>query len=293
VTPIKDRTDQEVKNSRRNKIILGFLSAMATFCSLCIATVALVPGFWNLISSNSVAEVINNATSSPIDVEYLYKYVEAGNYRHPILEETKLEYIELGDIEYISYPFGNHVIFSVTNTSDHEIILSKELPLKIVEFRPFSEEVSVLLVGGGGGAAYRNFVVDIPANNDTAYVKAVFDESLGTNQTIDDVRDESVIDYFKLVPEEVEAFRIEIRYEGPGIFTFEPGVEYFEDGESVNIWLGETITAVVPENISVWEKASSSDGANDEGLLKKGNCVYAYPRTAGNLFRKIYDCDYE
>lgn len=195
--------------------------------------------------------------------------------------------IEFDRLDFISLPTYNNVTFSVTNISDQTIIFNKELPVKLIDYQPHPDNVNILVVGAGGGGGFRNFVVDIPASN-TGIAKAVFDEVPGTGQTLEDIRTEEVIDFFTLAPGEVEVFSLEIRFVGAGSYTFQPGIEYYQDGNTIQVWTPETITALIPQNVTVWDLPSSTD---KNEFIYREKCKFAYPRDEPNNFDKVYECN--
>ncbi len=225
------------------------------------------------------------ALLNPLRIEFIYRY--SGDTLYAFLPPGILpNQVEPDKLDYMSLPMYNNVTFSVTNTSDQTIILSNELPVKLIDYQPHPDNVNILVEGGGGGASFRNFVVDIPIN--VGLVKAVFDEVPGTGQTVEDIRTEEPIDYFTLTPGEVEVFSLEVRFEGAGSFIFQPGVEYYRDGNIIQVWTPETISALVPQNITVWDMPSSTD---ETEFIYRESCTFAYPRDASSNFDKVYECN--
>lgn len=259
----------------------------ATIWGLVLTALALIPALWGLFSSKTVPEVVNSKSSIPLHIEFMNKY--SGDTLYAFLPPDILpNQVERDKLDYMSLPMYNNVTFSVTNISDQTIILNKELPVKLIDYQPHPENVNILVVGVGGGGGFRNFVVDIPVNISAGLVKAVFDEVPGTGQTITDIRTEEVIDFFTLAPGEVEVFSLEIRFGGAGSYTFQPGVEYYRDGNVIEVWTPETISALVPQNITLWEMPSSTD---KNEFIYREKCKYAYPINSGNNFDKVYECE--
>lgn len=279
----KSKKSSQKKNQRKFKID----PTTATIGGLILAALALIPGFWALFFSKTVPEVINNESSVPLRIEFMNKY--SGDTLYAFLPPDILpNQVEFDKLDYISLPMYNNVTFSVTNISDQTIILSKELPVKLIDYQPHPDNVNILVVGAGGGGGFRNFVVDVPTSVSTGIVKAVFDEVPGTGQTIDDIRTEQAIDFFTLAPGEVEVFSLEIRFDGAGSYTFQPGIEYYRNGNVIQVWTPETISALVPQNVTVWDMPTSTD--KNEFIFRE-KCTFAYPIDAPSNFDKVYKCN--
>ena len=60
----------------------------------------------------------------------------------------------------------------------------------------------------------------------------------------------------------------------------------FERG-AVPVWTPETISALVPEKVTVWLEGKT------EFINFKENCSFAYPRDSGDNFSKVYKCNNE
>jgi hypothetical protein len=259
-----------------------------TILSLIFGALGLIATYWGLFSRKTVPEVINSVTSDPIRVEFIYKYSGSS---YEILPPGILpDQVDPDKLDDVSFPMFNNVTFSVTNISDQIIILSNRLPVRIIDYQPHPENVDVLPPYGGGGGSFRNFVVDIPTDASVGLVSAVFDEIPGTGQSVEDIRDEEVVDFFTLSPGEVEVFSLEVRFGGAGSYIFQPGISYFRGGIAVPVWTPEIISALVPENVTLWDMPPLED---PNEFIYREKCSFAYPRNAGDNFSKVYECNNE
>jgi len=283
-----DKAKNLIDNQRIRNTITGILAGIATLCGLCLAATALVPGFWELFFYENITETIQQALSHPVKIKYFQEYSPGFS---PILPDIPPNKEYLDSPLCMSLPLGNTVVYSIVNISNKTIILSNELPIRIIDFQPYQQIANILVpLGHGGAGFFRNFVVDLPTTASVSQIRAVFDEFPVSEQAIEHLRDdEEVIDFFALTPREVEVFYLEVRFDGPGIYTFQPGIEYVENGDKIQVWAPESITAYIPENIAFWE-LSDSPG---EGYVYVRKCWYSYPRDEGdNNFDKAYECDY-
>ena len=273
------------KPQRNRKTVIGILIALVPICGLCIAILALIPAFWELLFPKTIPETIQGATSHPVKFEYFQKY--RGSLLYVFLPDTPPNKTDFDSLYYMSLPIYSRVIYSITNTSNKTIILNKEMPIRIISYQPYRKPTNIVSFGGGGGGSFRNFVVDMPMIATSGSIRAIFDEVPGTGQTIEDIRDEELIDFFTLSPGEVEVFSLEVRYDGPGEYIFQPGIEFIDNGNTIQLWAPESIDAILPENIIFWEP-----DLQFKEYIRKGKCWFAYPRDGESNFDKVYECDF-
>jgi hypothetical protein len=271
-----------VTNNKRTIKIASALGCLTTCCSLTLAALALVPAFWAMFSQRTVSQMLSG------DYVRLDIYDSYGT-SISLLPETPQAEIDTRNLEPLSFSKGNIIGISVTNTSDQTVIISNQLPIKMILYQPLEEPINVYLPPIGGPGYYRQFVVAIPNTAAIGKVLARFEEVvLDDEQLIQDKPD-----FFTLVPSETEVFTIEFKFNVPGRYEFIPGVEYTVNGEKHELYLSKKIRTSMPKRIVVW--GDSAPGSSSLYILEF-QCDYSdnpENQSAHNIFNISYNCTNE
>jgi len=234
------------------------------------------------------SEAVNSQPQAVVRLEYLDKYGGGGLWAF-LPPDTLPSEISRNALDYIGFPYGTTIRFSVTNVSNNTIILNKELPIKIANYQSYPFNVDVLALGGGGGGVERNFLAEFHDPKNTSLVKATYLVGTGiVTRTLDELSNEEVVDFFSLTPGEVEVFKVGLNFEDAGLYEIQPGIEYFKNGTLIPVWLEAPTKIILPENITVWRMPDSLSVNN---YILQGKCRYTFPNNDSNYFRSVYTCD--